>query len=103
MEECWFVRAQAGERPEHYRRHFRTRFWPCSALASTLSPMPTSARCSGAPPSDACSGRRRFGSLAPTPGVTSSLLALDAKGLVSVGPTLSIAGQLEFILKHALV
>src|SRR5437588_2499473 len=37
------------------------------------------------------------------PDVTSSLLALEAKGLVSVHPTSSIAGQLEFIFKHALV
>src|SRR5438105_7748796 len=37
------------------------------------------------------------------PEVTSSLLALEAKGLVSVRPTSSIAGQLEFIFKHALV
>jgi class 3 adenylate cyclase/tetratricopeptide (TPR) repeat protein len=37
------------------------------------------------------------------PDVTSSLLALEAKGLVSVRPTSSIAGQLEFIFKHALV
>src|SRR5207302_6288755 len=35
--------------------------------------------------------------------VTPSLLALEAKGLVSVRPTSSIAGQLEFIFKHALV
>src|SRR5437588_5023181 len=35
--------------------------------------------------------------------VTASLLALEAKGLVSVRPTSSIAGQLEFIFKHALV
>ena len=35
--------------------------------------------------------------------VTSSLLALEAKGLVSVRPTSAIAGQLEFIFKHALV
>src|SRR2546425_3062227 len=37
------------------------------------------------------------------PDVTSSLLALEAKGLVSVHPTSSIAGELEFIFKHALV
>jgi hypothetical protein len=35
--------------------------------------------------------------------VTSSLLALEAKGLVSVHPTSGIAGELEFIFKHALV
>src|SRR5256884_2297810 len=33
----------------------------------------------------------------------SSLLALEAKGLVSVHPTSAIAGELEFIFKHALV
>jgi class 3 adenylate cyclase/tetratricopeptide (TPR) repeat protein len=37
------------------------------------------------------------------PDVNSSLLALEAKGLVSVRPTSSIAGELEFIFKHALV
>lgn len=37
------------------------------------------------------------------PDVTSSLLALEAKGLVSVRPTSAIAGELEFIFKHALV
>jgi len=37
------------------------------------------------------------------PDVTSSLLALEAKGLVSVRPTSGIAGELEFIFKHALV
>src|SRR5438128_3451757 len=37
------------------------------------------------------------------PDVTSSLLALEARGLVSVHPTSSIAGELEFIFKHALV
>src|SRR4029077_12864525 len=37
------------------------------------------------------------------PDVTSSLLALEAKGLVSVHPTSGIAGELEFIFKHALV
>jgi class 3 adenylate cyclase len=35
--------------------------------------------------------------------VTSTLLALEAKGLVSVRPTSAIAGELEFIFKHALV
>src|SRR2546428_2083378 len=35
--------------------------------------------------------------------VTSSLLSLEAKGLVSVHPTSGIAGELEFIFKHALV
>jgi class 3 adenylate cyclase/tetratricopeptide (TPR) repeat protein len=35
--------------------------------------------------------------------VTASLLALEAKGLVSVRPTSAIAGQLEFIFKHALL
>jgi class 3 adenylate cyclase len=35
--------------------------------------------------------------------VTASLLALEAKGLVSVRPTSAIAGELEFIFKHALV
>ena len=37
------------------------------------------------------------------PDVTSSLLALEARGLVSVRPTSSVAGQPEFIFKHALV
>jgi class 3 adenylate cyclase len=37
------------------------------------------------------------------PDVTSSLLALEAKGLVSIHPTSAIAGELEFIFKHALV
>src|SRR5437773_4554944 len=37
------------------------------------------------------------------PDVTSSLLALEAKGLVSVRPTSAIGGELEFIFKHALV
>src|SRR5438067_7852425 len=37
------------------------------------------------------------------PDVTSSLLALEAKGLVSVHPTSGIAGELEFIFKHALI
>jgi class 3 adenylate cyclase len=37
------------------------------------------------------------------PDVTSSLLALEAKGLVSIRPTSAIAGELEFIFKHALV
>jgi class 3 adenylate cyclase len=37
------------------------------------------------------------------PDVTSSLLALESKGLVSVHPTSGIAGELEFIFKHALV
>jgi hypothetical protein len=37
------------------------------------------------------------------PEVTSSLLALESKGLVSVHPTSGIAGELEFIFKHALV
>src|SRR5256712_7584094 len=37
------------------------------------------------------------------PDVTSSLLSLEAKGLVSVHPTSGIAGELEFIFKHALV
>src|SRR6202022_2988832 len=35
--------------------------------------------------------------------VTSSLLALESKGLVSVHPPSGIAGELEFIFKHALV
>src|SRR5438309_3598357 len=35
--------------------------------------------------------------------VTSSLLALESKGLVSVHPTSGIAGELEFTFKHALV
>src|SRR5205809_2663778 len=37
------------------------------------------------------------------PDVTSSLLALEAKGLASVRPTSAIGGELEFIFKHALV
>ncbi|HXN57719.1 MAG TPA: adenylate/guanylate cyclase domain-containing protein [Candidatus Angelobacter sp.] len=37
------------------------------------------------------------------PDVTSSLLALESKGLVSVHPTSAITGELEFIFKHALV
>src|SRR5438094_1754314 len=37
------------------------------------------------------------------PDVTASLLALEAKGLVSVHPISAIAGELEFIFKHALV
>ncbi|HKV86717.1 MAG TPA: AAA family ATPase [Candidatus Dormibacteraeota bacterium] len=37
------------------------------------------------------------------PDVTSSLLALEAKGLVSVHPTSGIGGELEFTFKHALV
>src|SRR4029077_11719583 len=37
------------------------------------------------------------------PDVTASLLGLEAKGLVSVHPTSGIAGELEFIFKHALV
>jgi len=37
------------------------------------------------------------------PEVTSSLLALEAKGLITVHPTSAIAGELEFIFKHALV
>src|SRR5205814_9675688 len=35
--------------------------------------------------------------------LTSSLLALEAKGLVSVHPTSGIAGELAFIFKHALI
>jgi len=37
------------------------------------------------------------------PDVTSNLLALESKGLVSVHPSSGIAGELEFIFKHALV
>ncbi|HEX9097178.1 MAG TPA: adenylate/guanylate cyclase domain-containing protein [Candidatus Dormibacteraeota bacterium] len=40
---------------------------------------------------------------AADPDVTSSLLALEAKGLVSVRPSSAIAGELEFIFKHALI
>jgi class 3 adenylate cyclase/tetratricopeptide (TPR) repeat protein len=35
--------------------------------------------------------------------LTASLLALEAKGLLSVRPTSTIAGEVEFIFKHALV
>jgi class 3 adenylate cyclase/tetratricopeptide (TPR) repeat protein len=37
------------------------------------------------------------------PDVMSSLLALEAKGLISIRPTSAIADELEFIFKHALV